>query len=108
MIHWLHNGACTPRLRLDDLVADGKPNEITNGMQVELSHDVCAMSFRSFVADAQYNSHLLGVLAFGKKLQHFALAGREDAGDTSVGVSWFEITRQHHLGHLGSEERFVP
>jgi hypothetical protein len=63
----------------DDVVADGVVDQFRKGVQVELEHDVGAMSFGGVDADAKNGGDFLVGLAFGEELQDFPLA-RSDAG----------------------------
>lgn len=60
--------------RLDNLVTHSVANELADGMNLELSHDIRAMRFRRLHTDAQSGCDFLARLAFGKKLNDFAFA----------------------------------
>jgi hypothetical protein len=60
-------------LDLDDIVLDGVHNQITYGVQAELSHDVAAMSFHGLRTQVQQRSNFFGTLALRKKLSDFPL-----------------------------------
>ena len=77
----------------DEIVADGVVDELGEGMEIELEHDVGAMGFRGVDADVEEGGDLLVRFALGKKLQDFAFAGSEtEAGADAVGgreiVGW--------------------
>jgi hypothetical protein len=54
------------RSRFDDLVSHGVAHQFAYGVQLELAHDVRAMSFGRLYADTQRSGHFLTALAFRK------------------------------------------
>ena len=64
-------------LGFDDLVADGVVDEFGEGVEVELEHDVGAMSFGGVDGDAEQGGDFFVGFAFGEELQDFAFAGSE-------------------------------
>ena len=52
-------------------------------MQLELTHDVSAMRFRGFYADAESHGHFLAALPFREELNDFAFPGSEPATQDS-------------------------
>jgi hypothetical protein len=69
---------------LDDFVADGVEDEIGEGVEAELEHDVGAMSFGGVDADVEKSGDLLVGFTLGEELEDFAFAGR-DAGTGRFG-----------------------
>src|SRR5208283_5305352 len=76
----------------DDFVADGVEDEFGEGVEIELEHDVGAMSFGGVDADAEEVGDLLVALAFGEELEDLAFA-RSEAGTRAF--CW--------IGGIGSE-----
>src|ERR1017187_6063223 len=64
---------------LNDARADGVASESGGTVNVELLHDMLAMSFDGLHADAQFRRDLFVGFAFGNQLEHFHLA-RSQAG----------------------------
>jgi hypothetical protein len=72
-------------LTLDDVIANGVADELGNRMEVQLEHDVGAMSFGGLYADAEEVSDFLVALSLGEKLKDFAFAGSQTAPRRRVG-----------------------
>lgn len=51
---------------MDEVVADGVQDKLADGVNIELAHQVRAMSFSGFDAQAERDGDLLGALAFGE------------------------------------------
>ena len=67
-----------PSIDLDDAVADGVEREIGDGVEIEFSHQVGAVSFGGFDAQAKSRGDLFSGFSFGDQLNHFALAGSQN------------------------------
>jgi hypothetical protein len=61
---------------LDDPAAHSVAREIGHGMEIELAHEVGAMSLRRLDAEAQSHSHFLAGLSLSQQLDDFAFARR--------------------------------
>jgi hypothetical protein len=73
-------------------------------MAIEFSHQVDAVSFRGFYADAQYGGNFLAALALGKKLYDFALARSERrvrVGRTLRAFGLAHVAIENNLRDLG-------
>jgi hypothetical protein len=51
---------------LDDVVSHGIQNQLADGMQSKLSHDIAAVSFGSLNAQIEMTGHFFGRPALGK------------------------------------------
>src|ERR1700694_701733 len=94
----------------DDLVSNCVPHELAYGMDVQLPHDVGAMSFGGLDADAQERRDLLAAPALRKQLHDFTLAGRQSFADRFVHArtrSRVVEPCQHHLRSFVCQERLV-
>ena len=77
-------------------------------MQLELTHDVSAMRFRGFYADAESHGHFLAALPFREELNDFAFPGSEPATQDSHVVGHrvlFAEPVKKHVRSAGCEER---
>lgn len=61
--------------RFDDLIAHGVSHQLAHGMYLELAHDVGAVGFRGFHADAKNGGHLLAAPTLREQLYDFSFAG---------------------------------
>src|ERR1700691_1378 len=64
-------------LNLDDVVLDCVHDQIADGVQAELPHDVAAVGFHGLGAQVQQYGHFLGTLPLSEKLGNFTLAGSQ-------------------------------
>jgi len=60
---------------VNDIVPDRVEHQIADRVQLELAHDIRAMSFGGFHAQSQRNRDLFRALTLSQQLYHFALAG---------------------------------
>ena len=67
----------TVSVNLNDAVSHGVECEIRDGVQVKFPHQVGAVRFRCFNAQAESGSNLFGSLALGDELDHFAFPRRQ-------------------------------
>src|SRR5438105_9601976 len=61
-------------LDFDDLVFNSVSYQLAHGMQLEFSHDVCAVRFSGFHADVEDHGNLFAALSFGEELHDLSLA----------------------------------
>src|ERR1700722_3779902 len=74
-------------------------------MQVEFSHEIGAMSFGGFYAEAERRGDFFGRLAFCDKLNYLTFARRENLlGCSFAFFVGAQIAIEHHLRDFGSEE----
>ena len=95
-------------LGLDDLISHRVPHELTDGMKLKLTHDVSAMRFRGFYADAKSHCDFLAALPFREELNDLALPGSEPATQDSHVVGHrvlFAEPVQQHVRSARCEER---
>jgi hypothetical protein len=95
------------RLGFDDLVSHRVAYQLTDGVQLQLAHDVGAMCFRGLHADSQRHRHFLAALAFRQQLHDFALARGEPAAQNGHVVRnriLFAESIEQHVRCAGSEE----
>ena len=59
--------------------------ELGHGMDVELQHDLAAVGFHGFRADAHAHRDFLGMNALGKELEHLPLP-RGEHGEGREGI----------------------
>src|SRR6266852_2260632 len=94
-------------LSLNDLILDGVADHFTDGMKFQFAHDVSAMGFRGFYADAQSDGNFLAAFSFGEELDDFAFAGSEAVAgrDFRLGGGGLpgKVVEQH-FGSAGSEK----
>ena len=64
-------------LGFNDVIADGVVDEFSEGMEVELEHNVRAVGFGGVDADAENRGNFLVGFALGEELKDFAFAGGE-------------------------------
>ena len=62
-------------LDLDNVVFDGVYNQIADGVQAELPHDVAPVRLNSLGAQVQERGHFLGTFSLCEKLSDLALSG---------------------------------
>ena len=87
----------------DDVVADGVEDEFGEGVEIELEHDVGAMSFGGVDADAEDGGDFLVAFAFGEELEDFAFA-RGKTGTVGFGRV---VARIYGRGDAKGEVRLV-
>src|SRR5260370_5875216 len=96
---------------LDDLVPDRVAHELTDGVEFKLAHDVGAVRFRGFYANAKSHGYFLAALPFRKQLHDFALSRGEPAAKDSHMVSdrilLAEPVEQHVRGARREERTMV-
>src|SRR6266700_1901022 len=66
---WRDRSGCN----LDDAVAHGIEDKLTNRMEPELPHDIAAVSLSRLHAQVKMARHFLGRLPLSQKLHHLAL-----------------------------------
>ena len=79
-------------------------------MAVEPAHDVRAMRFGRFDAEAQCTRHFLAALSFRQKLDNFPLsAGQTETAAIRRAIFWIftEVSFENHLCNLWSEESLI-
>src|SRR5437868_7385756 len=94
---------------LNNVIANSIKNQFADGMQIELAHDIGTMSFSCLNTQAQCHRHLFRALSFGKELDDFPLAGRENLTFRFVRGTRFAFQEavQDHLGNFRSKKRLV-
>src|SRR3954468_5410330 len=72
-------------LRLNDVIADGKPDDIGQGVQVELAHNRGTVRLHRLDAEVQTRGDGFVTVPLGQKLHDLTLTGSQPLGPKGTG-----------------------
>ena len=88
---------------LDDSVLDCESGQAGNIVQIELAHQVGAVVFGRFDADAEDLGNFLGTVAFGDQLENFPFPGGKPLQGRGSAEGRIEHGMPEDLSHFGTE-----
>src|SRR6266849_7547455 len=97
-------------LSLNDLILDGVSDHFTDGMKLQFAHDVSAVGFRGFYADAESDGNFLAAFSFGEELDDFTFARGEAVAGRDFRLRGGGLTGkvvEQHRGSAGGEKSSV-
>src|SRR5579864_855500 len=98
---------------LDNSIPHGITGKIRDGMKIELSHEIRAVSFRSLYTEVEGYCYFFAGFALGEQLDHFALARGEPVGNVRsliflvLVIVPVQVSIEHHSAHFGGEKSSV-
>src|SRR5262249_10155969 len=104
---WPERRARTGLKDLDNAIPHCVQSEVGDGVQIQLAHNVGAVSFSGFHTEVICDGYFLAGLAFRQQLDDFPLAGRQSIPIArfhrcrAVGI---QVSVQYKFGYVGCKE----
>src|SRR5215469_13425372 len=98
-------GQSRGKLSFNDLVTDGVPHELGDGVKLELAHYIGAMRFDRFHAEPEAGCYFLAALAFGEELDDLALARGETVAERFREIDARTVTVEITKNDFGGARR---